>query len=180
MAERTRAASALLASLAFLTLVPLAAHLLLSPLGFNPTDDGFVLAYSRRILLGQIPHRDFIMIRPALSPLLHAPLVYWAGENVYLLSRLVVWLELAAIAWLWIGIIERVTAGPLGVRARFFVGLISFAATACEFPIMAWHTIDGLLLVSAGLALCVRDGSRAKLAGYSLMGLACLCKQSFV
>ena len=180
MAERTRPASAFLGAPAFLTLVPLAAHALLSPLGFNPTDDGFVLAYSRRILLGQVPHRDFIMIRPALSPLLHAPLVRWAGENTYLLSRLVVWLELAAIAWLWIGIIERLAARPWGPRARLILALIAFAATACEFPIMAWHTIDGLFLASAGLALCVRDGSRAKLVGYSLTGLACLCKQSFV
>src|SRR5206468_857052 len=78
MAERTRPASAFLGAPAFLTLVPLAAHALLSPLGFNPTDDGFVLAYSRRILLGQVPHRDFIMIRPALSPLLHAPLVRYS------------------------------------------------------------------------------------------------------
>jgi hypothetical protein len=44
--------------------VAAAAHLLYSSLGLNPTDDGFTLAYARRILDGQIPHRDFVIIRP--------------------------------------------------------------------------------------------------------------------
>ncbi len=35
------------------------AHVLLSDLGFNPTDDGFVLARSRRIAAGEIPHDAF-------------------------------------------------------------------------------------------------------------------------
>ena len=68
-----RTPQARLASLSFLVLVPLVAHLLFSALGFNPTDDGFTLAYSRRIIEGEIPHRDFMMLRPFLSPVLHKP-----------------------------------------------------------------------------------------------------------
>src|SRR5258708_31765250 len=38
--------------------VAVAAHLEFSWMGYTPTDDGWVLAGSRRILAGQIPHRD--------------------------------------------------------------------------------------------------------------------------
>ena len=62
--------------IAFLFIVPTIAHIAFSWIGFNPTDDGFTLAYSRRLLDGQIPHKDFIIIRPILSPLLHTPIVY--------------------------------------------------------------------------------------------------------
>lgn len=55
------------------------AHLLFSPLGFNPTDDGFVLAMSRRLLEGEVPHRDFISIRPVASAVFHKPLVALGG-----------------------------------------------------------------------------------------------------
>jgi len=50
---------------------PALAHFAFSSLGFPATDEGFVLAYSRRILAGQVPHRDFIFIRPAGSPIAH-------------------------------------------------------------------------------------------------------------
>jgi hypothetical protein len=40
-------------------------------LGFNPTDEGFVLAGSYRILHGQVPHLDFISPRPAGSLVIH-------------------------------------------------------------------------------------------------------------
>ena len=80
--------------LLFLLAVPLAAHLLFSWIGFNPTDDGFTLAYSRRLLEGQVPHRDFILLRPALSPLLHVPVVALGEAYTFWLSRLVVLFQL--------------------------------------------------------------------------------------
>ena len=44
--------------------IPLVLQLAYSWMGFNPTDDGFILAYSRRVLNGQIPHLDFISHSP--------------------------------------------------------------------------------------------------------------------
>ena len=41
--------------MSFLILVPLLSHLLFSWMGFTPTDEGFTLANSRRILDGQAP-----------------------------------------------------------------------------------------------------------------------------
>jgi len=168
------------AALAVLVLLPLVAHILFSWIGFTPTDDGFTLAYSRRLLDGEVPHRDFIILRPFFSPLMHVPEVFFGGEYTFWISRLVVWVQLASISWIWVAIVNRLTSSHFSSREKLLVVPIVFAATVHNFPIMAWHTIDGLFLASLGLLLCLRPQSTWKLAGYFLLGLACLCKQSFV
>jgi hypothetical protein len=168
-------------STCFLILVPLIAHFLFSSLGFNPTDDGFTLAYSRRIIEGQIPHRDFIIIRPFLSPLLHVPFVLLGGDYTFLFSRLFVWFQLACVSWIWIILLEkRFMQRPFHNFEKVCLALISFATSAHTFPVMAWHTIDGLFLISIGLLFCVTENSLSKFAGYLIIGLSYLCKQSFI
>ena len=95
-------------------IAPLVAHLAFSWIGFNPTDDGWLQAVARRLADGEVPHRDFIFVRPALSAILQVPLVWWAGEHVIAMSRLWGWLTLGAVCWLWTG---RVAAGP-GFQGR--------------------------------------------------------------
>src|SRR5688500_14762311 len=81
--------------------VPLACHVGYSWIGFNPTDDGWLPAVARRLVEGEVPHRDFIFVRPVLSALLQVPLVVWGGDHVVWLSRLWGWLTLAAVCWIW-------------------------------------------------------------------------------
>ena len=164
----------------FIILVPLLSHLLFSWMGFTPTDEGFTLAYSRRLLDGQLPHRDFIIIRPFFSPLMHVPFVYFGGGYTFWISRLFVWVELACISWLWVSIINRMMKTPLSPAQKFLVAMISFAATTHTKHLTAWHTIDGLFLSAIGLALCTKAGQKHKLPGYLLLGLAPLCKQNFI
>ena len=127
-------------------------HFFFSPLGFNPTDDGFILAYSRRILDGQVPHRDFISIRPILSAIVHAPEMVIGRDHTFLTSRFVVWLQFASMAWLWVWIMGTVTRLHLGLANKVLLALITFTVSVHTFPIMAWHTIDGLFFISIGLA----------------------------
>jgi hypothetical protein len=164
----------------FLILVPLLSHFLFSWMGFTPTDEGFTLANSRRILDGQVPHRDFIIIRPFVSPLIHVPFVLFGGDYTFWLSRLFVWFQLATISWLWVSIVNRMMKFPFSVTQRVFIALISFAATAHTKHITAWNTIDGLFFIAVGLALAIRKRPAAKLFGYFLLGLSPLCKQSFI
>lgn len=159
--------------------ITLVAHLLFSRYGFNPTDDGFTLAYSRRILDGQIPHRDFIIIRPFLSPLLHTPVVALGGPYTYWLSRLVVWAQFVAIVWLWLVVIQRSIGTALPLRAQFALLLLGVMLSAHNFPLMAWSTTDGLLLLALGAA-ALSAGERWRLPAYALIGSAVLCKQSFM
>jgi hypothetical protein len=149
-------------------------------MGFTPTDEGFTLANSRRILDGQVPHRDFIIIRPFISPLIHVPFVLFGGDYTFWLSRLFVWFQLATISWLWVTVINRMMKFPFSVTNKVFISLICFAATTHIKHLTAWNTIDGLFFIAVGLALAVRKRPTAKLVGYFLIGLSPLCKQSFI
>lgn len=165
---------------AFLLVVTAVVHLLFSWMGFTPTDDGFTLAYSRRILEGQVPHRDFIIIRPFLSPLIHTPFVLFGGEYTFWLSRLFVWFQFATISWIWVSVINKAFKFPFGWATEIFVALVCFAASANLFPLMAWHTIDGMFLTSLGVwLLATREGAYSRGGGYFLIALSYLCKQSF-
>src|SRR3954466_13795690 len=144
-----------LVAASFLILVPLIAHFSFSWMGFTPTDEGFTLANSRRILDGQIPHRDFIIIRPFISPLIHVPFVLFGGDYTFWLSRLFVWFQLATISWLWVSVINRMMKFPFSVTNKVFISLICFAATTHTKHITAWNTIDGLFLIAVGLALAI-------------------------
>src|SRR4030042_3917580 len=95
-----------IAGIVFIIAVPLVFHFLYSSLGYNPTDDGFILAYGRRLLEGQIPHKDFISIRPSGSAFLHLPEVAFGGDYTFWISRLVFWFQQAIIAICFIKIIS--------------------------------------------------------------------------
>ncbi len=168
-----------LASFVILVVIPLIAHFRYSWMGFNPTDDGFILAYSRRIIEGQIPHLDFISIRPVGSPLLHLPFVLWGGDYTFWTSRLFVWFEFGVIAWVWTNLLSDFRRRPFDAIEKLVFGIIIFCMTVGNFPIMAWHTIDGILLSSVGLYLVLKGASWGKIIGYFLIGLAYLCKQNF-
>jgi hypothetical protein len=155
-------------------------HLLFSHLGFNPTDDGWLLAGSRRIIEGQIPHYDFISHMPTFSFFLHAPFVLFGGNYVFLISRYFVWLQLASIAWLWTVMITRSFKVFNTLAEKFIVAVISFVFSVHHFPIMAWFTIDGFFFISFGILLCHNESRWTKMVGYTLVGIAPLCKQSFL
>lgn len=171
----------LLLTLAFLSAVPAAAHLVYSWMGFSPTDQGFTLAYSRRIIEGQVPHLDFIIIRPFLSPLIHTPFVLFGGEYAFWASRAFVWFQFAVIAWTWVAAVNHVFGRPLGAAMKVLLGVAVFAASAHHFVLTAWHSIDGLFLASIGVwQLVTRRSQRARDSGYLLVGAAYLAKQSFI
>ena len=182
MRTKTRLADQnVLISVAFLLIVPTLAHLLFSWRGFAPVDDGFTLAYSRRILEGQVPHRDFIIIRPFVSPLLHTPFVLFGGEYTFWVSRFFVWFQFACISWAWVCIINRAFDNPFNNLTKLFIALVSFAASVHYFVLTAWHTIDGLFLASIGVwILLARKHARWRVIGYLLIATAYLCKQSFL
>ena len=171
----------ILVSVAVLVSAPTVAHLLFSWRGFAPVDDGFTLAYSRRILEGQVPHRDFIIIRPFLSPLIHTPFVLFGGDYTYWISRLFVWFQFACVSWAWVSIVNRAFDNPFGNTTKVVVALISFAASVHYFVLTAWHTVDGIFLASIGTwMLLTRRHTTHRVIGYLLVAAAYLCKQSFL
>jgi len=170
-----------LVPVAFLFIVPVLAHVLFSWRGFAPVDDGFTLAYSRRILEGQVPHRDFIIIRPFLSPLIHTPFVLFGGDYTFWISRLFVLFQFACVSWAWVSIVNRAFDNPFDNTTKIVVALISFAASVHYFVLTAWHTVDGIFLASIGMwMLLTRRRTTNRLVGYLLVAAAYLCKQSFL
>lgn len=168
------------ATFLFAVACALLAHVLLSALGFNLLDDGFVLAQSRRVLDGQLPHRDFITIRPAGSALLHTFELLAGGEHVYLLSRLVFWLELSLSGWAWVELLRRRSGQALPFTAAAPLLALALMASSHHFPAMAWHTVDGLFLASLGVLALESRRSGLRAAGALLLGAAVVCKQSFL
>lgn len=163
----------------FLVCVTLFSHILYSWIGYNPTDDGFILAYSKRILNCEVPHRDFISIRPIGSAILHLPIVLLGGGYCYWFSRMFVWFQFACIAGLWTLIINETFDLNLKGGEKFIISLIAFVISVHYFPILAWHTIDGIFFVSVGATLCLGKSSKSKFFGYFLIGCSYLFKQNF-
>ncbi len=161
-------------------LMPIAAHIGFSSFGFNPTDDGFIMAMSRRLLDGQIPHRDFISIRPVGSALLHMPEVWLGGPITLWLGRFVAWCEFAMIAFCWVDLAAAITKEPLARADRFLRGAAGFILSSHVFPLMPWHTLDALALASLGAWFATRPGRLGTWPGFFLIGSSALCRQNFI
>lgn len=155
-------------------------HLVFSRFGFNPTDDGFILAASRRIVEGQVPHMDWITMRPAGSAMTFAPLVWLSqvagfSDYLFLASRGIVWAQWAATALAWVYITRLYERGT-AVAAAVLVVMV--ALTSHEFPLMAWYTVDAVFWCSVGTAIAL-SGKRWAWCGFALIGFAVLCKHNY-
>ncbi|OGG07845.1 hypothetical protein A2777_03215 [Candidatus Gottesmanbacteria bacterium RIFCSPHIGHO2_01_FULL_40_15] len=173
-------------SLIFLFITTFSAHTLFSWIGFNPTDDGTVLAGAKRILVGQIPYKDFISIRLPGSYYLHAPFLIVGTQYSLWLSRLFTWFEFALIVWFWVIIITIISSRNFKISWSIPLfpiiwAVIGFAFTSHNFPIMPWHSIDGLVFASLGLLLISRSVTKKeKLIGYFFLGTSVLFRQNFI
>lgn len=150
--------------------------------GFNPTDDGFILGQSWRIAHGEVPHQDFTSPRPVGSALLHLPEVFLPW-GMLAASRLV---TTAQLAWIAIASVDLLGGRRLGEAARFLLAVIAFVLNVNTWPIMAWHSIDGVFLGVTALWLAERAARNSRdavvpwLLPWLIAGLALLVKQGFV
>lgn len=160
------------------------AHAVWSANGWNVAQDGVLLAASRRLLEGQTPYRDFIWSQMPLAPWLYAPLTAWAGDALFLWARAMTWFQLAALAWIWAWLASRTLRRPLGALGLPLMACIAFVGAGYSFMPIEGDTVNALFLSTLGLALRLGAplepaGAARRWFGYSLLGLAALCKQSF-
>lgn len=184
----------------FAVLLPLAYLALYAPYGIDTTDFGFFYGHSWRVLLGEVPFRDFYYTKPPASLYWHALWLWLTPERASVLAGKAGFLvEMLAAAWLGALFLRRIfdfdrlgVPVPLLATAAFVFGVHSF-------PAMPWHTADGTLFGAAALYVAARgravcdqgQGGRAgacaripnfatgALAGV-LAGVAVLAKQSFL
>lgn len=150
--------------------------------GFNPTDQGFVVAQSWRLLHGELPHVDIVSARPLGSAYLHIVDIILPGP-VFITSVVIATFQMVISTVL-------LASWLTGTRVRNWsvlrTGCVSAAALVNVhlFPMNAWHTIDGIFLTAGGLWALDRglELDRAYLyrAGLFLLGFAAITKQSFV
>ena len=158
--------------------------------GFNPSDDGVVLAQSWRILQGEVPHRDFISIRPAGSGYMHlldyllpGPLEWWSRLLViyeYLIYSILITVFLIES---WFPDQTR----SLKIRLFYLVSAGIFLLNMNHYNLYAWTTIDALFWFSVALfsykRWCVRKGYGRLFYGFlSILGCTAstLCRQTFL
>lgn len=158
--------------------------------GFNPSDDGMIVAQSYRILHGEIPHRDFITVKPALSGYIHTidfVLPFSLFEN----GRFIILIEIFAAAVFWSMVIIQLTGNKFPKNQYCLLLLSSiltvFVLNLNTFITYPWTTIDGLTFSGIGAAifmLSIHSQSKLKTAylllSIILMSTAALCRQNFL
>lgn len=149
------------AAVVFAVLIPLAYLALYAPYGIDTTDFGFFYGHAWRVLLGEVPFRDFYYTKPPASLYWHALWLWLTPERVSVLGGKAGFLaEMLAGAWLGALFLRRVfdfdrlgLPVPLLATAAFVFGVHSF-------PAMPWHTADGALFGAAALYAAVRGAAR--------------------
>lgn len=172
----------LLAHASWIGLLSFAATYRVGRFGFSPTDQGFILGTSWRLLHGEIPHLDIISARPLGSPLLHT-LDFLLPGPLFFMSNLVSMVEIVLMTVAFAALVIRRSLlrwGPL------LTGLVAAASliNLHTHGLTAWHTVDGLMLTACGL-WALDAGLRSERTwhyrtGLVLLGFAALTKQSFV
>lgn len=168
------------ASLLWLVFTVVSAHILFSWMGFNPAEDGAILAGSRRLQEGAVPHRDFLSLRPVGSSVLHLPALLFGAGYSFWISRLLVWFQIGAVAWSWPGIVHRFLKIHVPTSEYQRHAAIAFALTAHLAPLIPAPSLDGLFLLSIGLVACLKSARFTRMVGYALIGMAGLCEPSYL
>jgi hypothetical protein len=154
---------------------------LFAPLGFNPTDDGVVLAQVERFWSGQIPFVDFISIRPFGSVFIHWPALLF-GDYSLLASRYLTVFEIAFYSYAFLYFTIRRMRVEVSDLSFWCLAGISFVLNVHSFPLMAWTTIDALFLVGIGVYIRTRVEANSYwlILAYALIAFAALCRQTFL
>jgi len=157
--------------------------------GFNPSDDGVVLAQSYRILHGEVPHRDFISIRPAGSAYMHM-IHFFSPLPLEISSRWLAWMEYLVCSLLITLVLAGSWFGKLRRTYYLFIvagsAVVMFILNQNHYNLFAWTTIDALFWFSIALFAWykLKSNPDGKLIGWQILVLfsvtcSLLCRQTF-
>ena len=158
--------------------------------GFNPTDEGVIQAQSYRILNGEIPHKDFISIRPAFSGILHT-IDFIIPLPLIESGRWMTVLETFIIAFFLSLIIRMIYFRQNNIKTQLLylipITLCTYILTTNVISIFPWTTIDALMFSSIALFFLVRSIQREDHFPYGMLllsimffSIGALCRQTFV
>jgi len=165
----------------FFFLLPVIYFLLYGPYGFDDVDGGYTISSVYRFVNGQVPYKDFILVRPPLSVFLHSiPFLVFPSDYLLIIERFIIYLNFAFVAWLSMVIINRFFDLKKLTLNKYLLASIIFIFSVHNYPPMTIHTTDGILLGIIGIYfLSVRNSTFSVCLGmFFLLGSA-LTKQSF-
>jgi hypothetical protein len=149
--------------------------------GYNDADDGFILASSWRIFNGAIPYKDFLLIRPPVTPFFHTLTFILIPENLQILyERFLFYAMLGISSLLGAMTLKKLSFLEVIRIDIFLLASIGFIYSVRNFPPMPWHTVDGVFFASIGIYILVRSSSvYSIIAGIFFLFTSAMCKQSF-
>lgn len=141
------------------------------------TDQGYIQGLAWRVFRGETIYVDFDYVRPPFSPWFHSIWFQLFGVSGGLLAgRMFMVFQLAIAGWCQLEMLGQGSGQRKDHRVWFFLAV--FFLSLHNFPVMPWHTIDGVFWGSVGLWLLSRN-TNVSFAGWLLIGFAVLVKQSF-
>ncbi|MBN8545685.1 MAG: hypothetical protein J0L60_06085 [Ignavibacteria bacterium] len=152
-----------------------------APYGLTEADDGFITGLSWRIFNGEIPYKDFIYVRPPLSPLFHSlPLFVLHHDYVIFFERAFFYISLGISSLLASKSFSKIFDFEKNKLDKYLLASVGFVFSVATFPPTAWHTVDGVLFGSIGIYFLIGDNSKKGISiGIFFLFLSALTKQSF-
>jgi len=126
--------------------------------GFNPSDDGVILAQSYRLIQGLVPHLDFISIRPVGSAVLHS-LHFISPLPLEVSARWLTLFQYLSYSLLWVWLMVRFTRirKYRGLIFYFLLGVWAFLLNQNFYNLFPWTTIDALFWIVIALSFYLPD-----------------------
>ncbi|HBF88918.1 MAG TPA: hypothetical protein DDX39_09780 [Bacteroidales bacterium] len=154
--------------------------------GFNPSDDGVILAQSFRILNGEIPHKDFISIRPVFSGILHT-IHFYSPLALEVSARWFVFFQYFIYSFVWVYLLFKNFVNNPSQKYFAILGSLAFLLNINFYNLFPWTTIDALFWFIIGLSFLVTSYKKSKKfsftvfagIGFFFMTLAVLSRQTF-
>ncbi|MCD4681167.1 MAG: hypothetical protein K8S00_12355 [Bacteroidales bacterium] len=158
--------------------------------GFNPSNDGVILAQSYRIINGEIPHTDFISIAPVFSGILHS-IHFYSPFPLVVSGRIFVLIEYYIYSVLWVYLLMIIfLKGSRKDYFHIFLPLIiaAFLLNLNTYHLYPWTSIDGILFSMLGIFFYFKAKNLAKnpwkyflfIIALICVSLGSLAKQSFI
>jgi hypothetical protein len=127
----------------FYLVIPIAYCIAYAPFGIDNNDTGFVLGLSHQYFSGGNIYEDIFYVRPPVSIILHSFVFHSPFEVApVLVDRIFVFFQMGLYSFLTGYLIRRWF--NISVAASVFIAGMTFVFSAHNFPVMAWHTTDGI------------------------------------
>jgi hypothetical protein len=151
--------------------------------GFNPTDEGVVLAQSWRIINGEVPHKDFVSIRPAGSGYLHSIALIIQGDAVVNARWIVIFQFFTIALVISLTLYKLLSKQYQKFSIVVFIAMLLsvFTLSILNYNLYSWTTIDAVFWSVLAIPFILNEkGKASQIAGLIFLSIAALSRQTFV